>query len=206
MKLLSFGAVVAAGLVLTSLVGCADRDLRVPPLDPDGAADQALAEYDADRDGAIAGPELDKCPGLKAGRRALDTNKDGRITADEIAARLRKYQEDQSGLYAVYVDVVLDDDSLGDATVTLVPEKFMGPGIKSAKGTTSTGGGTDLQVEGAPRPGVHPGIYRIEVSRKDANGQETLPSRYNTQTTLGVEVGVGSPVLQQGLGLKLSSR
>jgi hypothetical protein len=188
------------------LAGCSERSFRAPSLDADGAARQALAEYDADKDGALAGPELEKCPGLKAGLRVLDTNKDGKINADELTARIRKYQTDNLGLYSVYVDVTLDGKSLGDAVVTLVPEKFMGSGVKQAQGTTSAAGSAELRMEGAERSGVHPGVYRIEVSKKDAGGQEMIPSKYNTSTTLGIEVGMGSRVLQEAVELKLSKR
>jgi hypothetical protein len=32
-------------------------------------------------------------------------------------------------------------------------------------------------------------MYRVEVSKKDPSGRETIPPRYNQKTVLGVEVG-----------------
>jgi hypothetical protein len=175
-------------------------------MDPEDAANQALLEYDADKDGAVAGPELDKCPGLKDGLARMDTNRDRRLTADEIAARLRQFQADRAGLLYLPANVMLDGKPLANAVVTLVPEKFMGPGILPAQSKTSVGGSCEFQIEGKQYPGVHPGVFRIEVSKPDASGRETLPARYNTQTTLGVEVGRGNPGLTHGLLLELSSR
>jgi len=42
------------------------------------------------------------------------------------------------------------------------------------------------------RDGVIPGIYRVEVSKSDADGRETIPTRYNAKTTFGCVVGFGS--------------
>jgi hypothetical protein len=54
--------------------------------------------------------------------------------------------------------------------------------------------------------GVHPGIFRLQISKKDTSGQETIPAKYNTQTTLGVEARTGNPAVAHGLELKLFSR
>jgi hypothetical protein len=90
--------------------------------------------------------------------------------------------------------------------VTVVPEKFMAPGVRPARGVTSAGGSCEFQIEGKEYPGLHPGIFRIEVSKKDAGGRETVPAKYNTQTTLGIEAGRGNPDLFHGLVIQLSSR
>jgi hypothetical protein len=52
--------------------------------------------------------------------------------------------------------------------------------------------------------GVQPGLYRVEVS-KMVDGKETIPSKYNTETTLGVEVAQGSPVMIMGAQFELKS-
>jgi hypothetical protein len=180
--------------------------IPLPSLDPSGSGAAALAEYDANKDGAIVGDELEKCPGLKEGARRLDVNKDGRLTADEIAERIRQVQVQKAGLAPLIVSVVLDGKPLAGATVTFVPEKFMGSGVKPAVGMTNEGGALQPQTEGVPIAGVQPGVFRIEVSKKDSAGTETVPAKYNTDTTLGVEVGAGAPFLGQGLELNLTSR
>ncbi len=198
---------LVAGLSLTALAGCSSgRRVQVPSLDPQAAGRQALSEYDTNKDGAIAGAELDRCPGLKAGLAVIDRNRDGRVTADEIAARLTQYQEDKVGLTQLFAHVTLNSKPLGGAVVTLVPEKFMGSAVQPATGTTDADGYCSFQVEGAELPGVHCGVFRVEVSKEDSGGRETLPARYNAQTTLGEEVGLGSAVMNRGILLKLSSR
>lgn len=111
--------------------------------------------------------------------------------AYEIAARLAQYQADKVGLTFVMGQVTLDGRPLGGATVTLVPENFMGPAVKAAKGTTGADGACSFQTDGAEVGGVQCGVFRIELSKKDAGGKETLPARYNANTTLGVEVWMG---------------
>jgi hypothetical protein len=199
-------AAIAAGLLTAFLEGCSDREVRVPSMDPEAAEQRALEEYDADKDGALGGPELAKCPGLKDGLARIDTNKDRRITADELAARLRQYESNKAGLLYLNAAVTLDSKPLANAVVTLVPEKFMAAGVKPAKGTTGASGSCEFQIEGQQYPGIHPGIFRIEVSKKDASGQETIAAKYNTQTTLGIEAGKGNPDLFHGLALQLSSK
>jgi hypothetical protein len=175
-------------------------------MDPGSVASEALAAYDADNDGAIAGGELDKCPGLKDGFALMDTNKDKRLSADEIEARVREYQSDKAGLLLLSVQVFLDGKPLTEAEVNVVPESFMGTAVKPAKGTTDAGGACTCRIEGSQYPGIHPGIYRIEVSKKNASGTETVPAKYNSETTLGIEARMGNPKLFNGLTLNLSSR
>jgi hypothetical protein len=84
-----------------------------------------------------------------------------------------------------------------------VPERFMGPSVKPARGVTDESGACLLAVEGEEIEGVHCGIFRIEVSKPDANGKETIPARYNSASTLGVDTGLrGRP--EGGLELRLS--
>jgi len=86
--------------------------------------------------------------------------------------------------------VLLDGQPLEGATVTFVPEKFLGPGIKPASGVSDAEGHVRLRTEGQDLPGVQCGIFRVVVSKKDSADQETIPGRYNTHTELGEEVGV----------------
>jgi hypothetical protein len=78
---------------------------------------------------------------------------------------------------------------LEGATVTLIPEKFLGDAVKPASGVTDGLGVANLATAGAEVPGVACGMYRVEVSKKNAVGRETIPTRYNQETILGVEVG-----------------
>jgi hypothetical protein len=175
------------GLLLLG-IGCSGPNNVSPPaLSPAEAASQALAEYDANKDGVLDEKELEKCPALKSALKKIDKNNDGRVSADEIAERLQLFQR-QGVLTSARVEVMLDGAPLERATVTLVPEKFMGPAFKQASAVTDPNGTAPLQVEGAYKGLVPMGYYRVEVSKKNAGGQEAVPARYNTQTILGQEL------------------
>jgi hypothetical protein len=161
--------------------------VAVPSFSPAAIAAAAVAEFDANKDGALDAKELERSPALlEAFNRGLDSNKDGRVTANEIEERLRIYQ-DEGMMSVCMVQVILDGNPLSGAEVTLTPEKFMGPIFKPATATTGAEGFAPLKVEG-PQEGFLPyGFYRVEVSKKGNGGKEIIPAKYNTQTTLGKE-------------------
>ena len=64
---------------------------------PSDAPKKALELYDTDKNGFIDGAELDKVPGLKAALQQVDTNGDGKISADEIAARIQSWKDSKWG-------------------------------------------------------------------------------------------------------------
>jgi hypothetical protein len=201
-----------AGWALTALLitGCAGGSggarIEAPRLDPAEAARHALAEYDTNRDGVLDAAELERCPALKNSLSVIDRDGDGRLSADDIADRLRAYGENKVGLLAVTCQVTLDGQPLEGATVTFVPEKFMGPNFKRALATTDASGTAQPTVEGDPLPGVPYGCYRIEVSKKNGAGKETLAPRYHSETVLGQEVGPKLPALRGTLMLPLTSQ
>ena len=184
----------ATGLVLVALTysvtGCEKKPtpITIPAYDPEGMAQRALTEHDTNKDGKLAGSELDGAPSLKNSLSQLDKNKDGALSADEIAERLRLFQESKGGLLTLPCTITRDGQGVSGVTVTFVPEKFMGDAIKPAKAISEAGGALRLGVEGESAPGLSPGFYRVEASIKDAAGNETLPARYNTKTILGHEV------------------
>jgi hypothetical protein len=191
-------------LAACSLVvaGCMQGPGRVhpPKISPSSAASAAMAKYDTNKDGFLDAKELEKAPSLRSALKQIDTNGDGKISADEIAARIAKWQESGLGLTTLTARVTLDGQPLEDATVTFVPEEFLGTDMQKAVGTTSKGGAANLSIEHPQRPGlrgVQPGLYRVEIS-KMVNGKETLPSKYNAETTLGVEVAQDSVSMIQG--------
>ena len=82
-------------------------------------------------------------------------------------------------------------------TVTLKPEAFLVPAVEPAVGTTNHLGLVypmiefdDPEIVKQGISGVRPGMYRVEFSKQDANGKESIPAKYNTESNLGVEVGL----------------
>jgi len=202
--------VFLAGLVLLT-AGCsggggpgvAQGGAQVSPRD---AANQALAEHDANKDGALDAKELESCPGLLSALKRVDKNNDGRLTADEISDRLTFFQQ-QGMQMDVTVEVTLDGRPLAGATVTLAPEKFLGPSVKSASVVTDEAGTGTLTTEGSGGGSVACGYYSVQVS-KNVQGRELIPAKYNTKTVLGHEVApdVGGRGSTGTLKLRLTSR
>jgi hypothetical protein len=175
--------------------------VKAPSISAGAAGSEAVAQYDTNKDGAIAGNELDRCPALKNSLQAVDKNGDRRLTADEITNRISFWQQSGTGLMTISCTVMLDNAPATGAQVTLIPEPFLGSAIKRASGVTDSTGSVDLRVEDSDLPGVALGFYRIEVSRKNAKGQETIPPRYNTKSELGQEV---APDHRGGIIIRMS--
>jgi len=175
--------------------------VKAPSIDAAAAASGALKKYDANGDGKISGTELDKAASLKSSLSVLDTNGDKAISEDEIKARIDSWLESQLGRMGLIVVVTRRGKPLEGAKVTLVPEEFLGGAVPKATGTTDEGGGASLTAVGAAiegAEGVAPGFYRVEITK----GSE-IPARYNTETTLGVEVAMDAPGIQEGIRFDL---
>jgi hypothetical protein len=182
-------AILLAGLAMES--GCGpSRPQRVmpPALNPAAVAKAALQVADADADGSLSRQEAERVPGLAMGFTQLDADGDGGISAAEIEDWLNAVKASRVALTSLIVIVSQNGKPLRDVTVKLVPEDFMGGGMKVAEGTTDTGGGTMLAIPGSPYPGVNCGLYRVEITGSGANGRP-IPARYNAETTLGAAVG-----------------
>src|SRR5690606_15510952 len=101
------------------------------------------------------------------------------------------------------VAVMQSGKPVANAEVTFVPESFLGPGIKQAQATTDSDGGAHMKISDDPdESGVHLGYYRVEVSKKQPRGKETLPASNNSKTKHGVEVAPDDPSMG-GFTLKL---
>lgn len=182
------------------LAGCSRGPARVkqPSIDPVRSGAKALELYDADHDGAIAGTELDASPALKAALPRLDTNGDGRITADEIAERVKAWKAMKTGLASVRALVTLDGKPLPQAMVTFEPEPFLGEHIKPASGTTNQFGDVAPTVSDADKPdpslpgGVHFGLYTVRIVAGEGS-RAKVPAKYNTASVLGQEISYDDP-------------
>jgi hypothetical protein len=195
--LLALAALLQAG-------GCAKSDgVTVPTYDPSGSANKALELFDENKNSAIDGSELAKCPGLQAAMPRVDQDGNGKLTANEISARVSQYQTQSVGMMSLTCKVTYNGQPLPGAKITFVPEEFMSKVLKPATGTANVDGQAGLTTEGAPVGGIQVGLYRIQVSLPDAAGQESLPARFNTESTLGAEVALDVPQLERGLKLDL---
>ncbi len=206
-------SVAGAACVATLLSGCSRGPARVgqPAINPATAAAEALAAYDTNRDGSIAGTELDASPALKSALARLDANSDGGVSAEEIAERIRAWKAMKTGLASIRCQVTLDGKPLPGALVTFTPEPFLGGEVKTASGQTNQFGDAAPTVSEADKPdptlpgGVHFGLFTVTVS-KPANGRETIPERFNAKSTLGLEVSYDEPAIRDNnLAFRLKS-
>ena len=172
----------AALAALLALSGCNNQPARVKPpaINAHAAAQQAINDYDTDGDRQLSGAELDKVPALKASLDEIDKNGDGKISEEEIVERIEQWQASRIGLMPYMCKIKLDKAPLVGATVTLVPEKFLGPNMLPASGTTGDQGQATLSIaeEKLPRPqykGVQVGFYRLEISKLQ-DGRELVPA------------------------------
>jgi hypothetical protein len=143
--------------------------------------------YDINLDGYLDSKELEKSPGLKAALAHIDKNRDGKISKQEIADRIKSWADSRAGRVPFHVRAAHNGKPLVGALVVLVPESFLGDTLKSGSGTTSDTGTAVISTSNDVNHSVHgmsPGFYRVEIT-KDG---EPIPATYNRETTLGVEV------------------
>ncbi|MEX2169275.1 MAG: hypothetical protein WD851_08190 [Pirellulales bacterium] len=180
--------------------GCSRGPARVnqPHMNASDAGSDAIAKYDSNRDGQIAGEELQKAPALVAALPRLDSNGDGGVTAEEMSERVKVWQQMRTGLMSFPFTVTLDGSPLFGATVTFDPVEYLGDEIKPASCVTDPygGGGATIAKQNRPDPtsppGMHLGLYKVRIS-KMVGGKETIPTKYNAQTILGQEVANDVP-------------
>jgi hypothetical protein len=189
-----------ASLLVAAIASCqrGPAAIKQPSINASSAGKLAMEQYDKDGDGKVAGDELEKAPGLKAALSNLDTDGDKAVSAAEMSARVNAWKAMATGTTFVQCRVTLDGQPLGGATVNFEPESFLGDEIKLAVGTTTPHGDAMMSIRPEDRPdpkqpgGVHLGLYKVRISKIE-NGRETVPARYNTETTLGQEVSYDDP-------------
>ena len=166
-----------------------------PKIDPEKAADRAIEQYDTNKDGKIAGKELDGAPALKAAIGNLDTDYDGAVTRDEIAARIVWWKKSRLGRMAMPCAVKYRGKPLRGATVVCEPAEFLGDGVPEGRGVSDDQGRVMLAIPGLTPPGMAPGFYRVKITAKGVN----VPEKYNKKTILGLEVALDAAGLREGL-------
>ncbi len=180
--------------LLLCLAGCSDMPPRVelPGIDPVVTAAAVLDLYDHDGDQALSGDELAKVPGIQRALGHFDPDDDGEVTCEEIATRIRQWQDTKIGIAPAFgCTVFLEGKPLRGATVRLQPEPFFDGQIAAGVGLTDEQGVAFVAIpqEDLPEPekgliGMRLGIYKVLITHPTAD----LPARYNTSTTLGQEL------------------
>ena len=140
--------------------------------------------------------EWSASPALVAVSASYDKNGDGTLSAEEIAAGLAAWQQSGVGARAVPFVVRWNGRPLAGATVRLVPAPFLDDAVKGASGETGPGGAGQLSMAAEDRPRnapniplMQPGLYHVEITHPSIK----IPAKYNTQTTLGIEITSGNP-------------
>ncbi|MDX1945656.1 MAG: hypothetical protein SFU86_09610 [Pirellulaceae bacterium] len=196
---------LVVGGLLALWAGCGGAPQSdLPTYHPSAAASKALAEFDRNNDGLLDAAELDQSPGLKSAVPRIDKNGDQKLSAGEISERVAYYRDTRTGFMGVPLTITLSGQPLRGAEVMLTPESCLVDEIQAATGTTGVVGVVAPKIPASEFSGVSPGVYRLSISLKDPAGKETLPGKYNTATTLGLEVAPDVPGLERGVRFDLT--
>lgn len=203
MRIYSRSIAIACLALCLLLNGCYDgpSSLHVSPA-IDSSSDcslRALEAHDRNNDGYLAGDELSTCPGLLMSLEKIDSDGDKRISVNELQARLDQWLHHDVGLVSFACRVTANGRPLEGAEVKLVPEEFLGSGLKTAIGHTDSRGNavislpaSDLPPGNESRRVMQPGIYRVQITHPRTN----IPRVYNQETILGCEVAFDSNRLE----------
>jgi len=186
-------AAVLSAMVLET--GCSNRPAAIPvvDVDPSAASRRAIEIYDRDADGQLSSNELQAVPGILKRVSLYDTDGNGQVSASEIASRIGIWEKQRMGVRGLSVRVTLDQRPLAGAQIELIPEEFLGPNCKPARGVTNERGVARMNIAAQDLPpqfverkirGVQGGVYRIKVT----HARRKIPSRYNDESTLGEEI------------------
>ncbi|MEM8679454.1 MAG: EF-hand domain-containing protein, partial [Planctomycetota bacterium] len=187
-------------LSLACLLGCNDKPARIKPpaIDAKASAKQAIELFDADSSGSIDKSELAASPGLEAVLDKVDTDANGELSEDELQTKFQSMADSASGVLPATITVVKNGRPLQGVRVVLDPEPFFGDVIVPAEGETDLYGMAALRSP-AVRGGMQLGIYRIRITKSE-NNKETIPAKYNAETTLGIEISSSSPAITSTRG------
>ncbi len=177
---------VSGTLMLLLVSGCSRGPARTqaPSWRPSRFADAVIDKLDANENRALEGEELAAAPGLAAGARFIDANSDKRLSREELEDRFELYRDMRIGLMPKMFRITYNGRPLTGADVRFVPEFFLEDVLEPAHGTTDAMGVVQPGIENEKLAAMRVGYYRVEVRSR----QRQLPSRFNTATTLGVEI------------------
>jgi hypothetical protein len=187
-RCLTYVTFALATFVLLS--GCDFRPppVSVPKFDPEKIADEAMKLCDSNGDGFLDKNELKTAPGLEFASKALDENKDKKLSREEVLQRFKDLVEAGSGMVGFTCFVLRGDGTpLEDAMIKLIPEPFLAEYIPEAEGQTvdyRNGAVNVTTPNSESASGVRPGMYRVEIRSNTLK----IPAKYNDKSVLGVEV------------------
>ena len=188
---LSFAGTVSAAMLL--LLGCSGglEPVQIPEFNPELAAEGAITAYDTNGDGLLSQKELEGCPSLLTVVKKYDRNKDKSIDKEELMEHFSGWLNSGIGVSTLGCRVSMRGRPLAGAQVELIPEDFFDGVVQAATGTTGRSGRALLGIDTAFLPddmqtfrGVHQGLYRVKITHPNVD----IPSKYNVNTTLGLEV------------------
>ena len=201
--------VVAILCILAGMSGCKNEGTAPDAALPDATESTAKAFelLDANADGLLSAEEISGSPGLMVGATRIDANGDGDISRDEFEEYFSLFAEAGTRITALYgTQVIYDGQPLSGVAVTLQPEPFLDGAVKPAQGVTDENGYCEVTAEGFNYDGVQTGFYRVLFSMQDGAGQEMIPARYNTESTIGIEVSDAAVEIEGGIIWELYSR
>ena len=184
-------------LALLGCSGCSNGPKRItaPKLDAEEITNRALTEFDKNQDSVIDAEELKDSPSLSYSMVAIDRNENGELERDELMARFETYVKRKIGLRQQQILVKKKGRPLANVNVELVPAPLMEGLIVTAKGQTGPSGYAMLKSENAPAPAAQVGFYRAKVT----SDKQKIDAKFNTETTLGVEIAPNT----DGLGTEM---
>lgn len=194
---------VVVSMLVCCVAGCGDGGESFPEvkLDPAEIAAAVMAEYDANTDGELSKSELKKCKGLEmmtVGQSMLlpelrlDKDENGKISEEEFTQKFAECFNDLRQGYSC--TVVYRGQPLEGATVTLVPEPFMGSTVSQASGETDSQGNCSVSSDDG-LSGAVPGIYRVEITHPDVK----IPAKFNTASKISIALDPTNPYAQPGV-------
>jgi hypothetical protein len=185
-------------LLVLLTAGCSGGPgtIHPPDVDADAAAEQAVELHDRNGDGQLAKDEWSASPALAAAAASYDKNADGALSLQEITGGIAGWEQSSVGARAVPFTILWNGRPLSGATVRLVPAPFFDGALKGASGQSGPRGTgqLDMAAEDRPRnapdiPLMQPGLYQVEITHPSVK----IPEKYNSQTTLGIEITGTNP-------------
>ncbi len=182
-------------LGVIAVMGCSrgPTAVKVPPIQPEISAEEALSQYDKNSDGLLAADELAGSPALLDALKKdrVDADGDNRFSKQELIDRFATWANGGIGVSYLACRVTRAGRPLAGAEVKFVPEDIFREVLQPATGVTTGSGMAIMGIDKSNLPadlqnlrGVQQGLYRVEITHPNIQ----IPPKYNTETTLGIEV------------------